>query len=164
MRSLSFSALCFYFSLLLAVPTVLPAAPHRELGQVAWLRNYEEALRQSRETGKPICLLFQEVPGYQGCVQYGRETLSHPLIVQALEEAFVPVAIFNNQPGYDRKILEQFGEPAWNYQVMRFLNEQGKDLIPRKDQVWTPRATAERMIQALKAASRPVPEALEWFR
>ena len=34
-----------------------------ELGQVKWLRNYEVALKQAKAAGKPIMLVFQEVPG-----------------------------------------------------------------------------------------------------
>ena len=34
-----------------------------ELGQVHWGRSLEEAKAQSAESGKPILVLFQEVPG-----------------------------------------------------------------------------------------------------
>lgn len=34
-----------------------------EWGRVDWLRDYDEAVRVARESGKPIFLLFQEVPG-----------------------------------------------------------------------------------------------------
>ena len=34
-----------------------------ELGQVHWGRSLEEAKAQSVESGKPILVLFQEVPG-----------------------------------------------------------------------------------------------------
>ncbi|XAL99692.1 hypothetical protein OT109_19200 [Phycisphaeraceae bacterium D3-23] len=34
-----------------------------ELGRVDWIRNYEEGVAQAEETGKPMLLLFQEVPG-----------------------------------------------------------------------------------------------------
>ena len=35
----------------------------RELGAVAWQRKLEPALDASRATGRPVLLLFQEVPG-----------------------------------------------------------------------------------------------------
>jgi len=63
----------------------------------------------------------------------------------------------NNRPGKSAEILKRFGEPAWNYQVVRYLNASAKDLIPREDQIWTVSATAERMVRALKAAGKPVP-------
>lgn len=34
-----------------------------ELGRVDWIRNYDEGVAQAEETGKPMLLLFQEVPG-----------------------------------------------------------------------------------------------------
>jgi hypothetical protein len=39
------------------------ADPPVELGQVDWGRDLEAAKRQSAETGKPVLVLFQEVPG-----------------------------------------------------------------------------------------------------
>ena len=151
-------------SIVLAISSAISVSAdekHKELGDVDWLRNYDLAVEQSNKTGKPILLLFQEVPGCQGCVNYGQETLKHPLIVDAIEEEFVPLAIFNNvASGHDREILKRFKEPTWNYQVMRFIDSKGKDIIPRKDRVWTPSGTAERMLQALKSAKRPTPDYL----
>ncbi len=40
----------------------LKAAPV-EVGKVNWGRDYEAALASSKESGKPVLLLFQEVPG-----------------------------------------------------------------------------------------------------
>jgi hypothetical protein len=34
-----------------------------ELGTVKWLRDYEAGLKTVKESGKPMFLLFQEVPG-----------------------------------------------------------------------------------------------------
>ena len=34
-----------------------------ELGDVSWLRDLDKATAQAKKTGKPILLLFQEVPG-----------------------------------------------------------------------------------------------------
>ncbi len=34
-----------------------------ELGQVKWQTDHDKALALSAETGKPVFLLFQEVPG-----------------------------------------------------------------------------------------------------
>jgi Thioredoxin-like len=51
---------------------------HRELGGVAWLRDYDRALALAAEQGKPILLLFQEVPGCSTCVRFGQDVLTHP--------------------------------------------------------------------------------------
>ena len=44
---------------------VISQAPRQpiEIGLVRWGRNLEAARKQSSESGKPILLLFQEVPG-----------------------------------------------------------------------------------------------------
>ncbi|MCW8131345.1 MAG: hypothetical protein KIS92_13430 [Planctomycetota bacterium] len=40
------------------------AADHpEELGQVAWLRDYADAQKAAKASGKPILILFMEVPG-----------------------------------------------------------------------------------------------------
>jgi len=80
--------------------------------------------------------------------------------VKAIESEFVPVLIHNNKPGSDAKLLKRFKEPAWNFQVVRFLDAKGADIIPRKDRVWTTPALAARMVAALKKHGRDVPLAL----
>jgi len=131
-----------------------------EVGDVKWQRDLDAAYDLSKESGKPVLILFQEVPGCAGCQKFGREVLSHPRVVEAIESEFVPVLVHNNKPGRDAEILKSFGEPAWNYQVIRFLDSGGKDIIPRKDQVWTVEAVAARMVEALEKADRSVPRYL----
>ena len=61
-------------------------------------------------------VLFQEVPGCEGCQKFGREVLSQPLIVEAIEDLFLPVVVYNNlDQGTDAKLLQRFKESAWNY-------------------------------------------------
>ena len=83
--------------------------------------------------------------------------LSHPLLVEAIESLFIPVAIHNNKSGTDAKILARYKEPAWNNPVVRYVDGEGRDLIPRKDAVYTVSGTASRMVAALVAANRLVP-------
>jgi hypothetical protein len=82
-------------------------------------------------------------------------------MVEAIETEFTPLLIHNNTAGADARLLEQFGEPAWNYQVVRFLDSEAKDLIPRKDQVWTTGPLAARMVAVINKAGRVVPPYLE---
>ena len=81
-------------------------------------------------------------------------------MVELIETHFVPVAVFNNQPGKDAETLRRFKEPAWNYQVVRYLDGDGEDVIPRKDRIWDLKGTATRMAEALEAADREVPKSL----
>jgi Thioredoxin-like len=132
-----------------------------EIGLVHWQRDFFSALAAAGDSGKPILLLFQEVPGCIGCQTFGEQVLSHPLLVEAIEDNFIPVLVYNNRSsGMDKELLERFAEPSWNFQVMRFLNGQGEDIIPRKDRVWTVAETAQRMALALETAHRPVPRYL----
>lgn len=132
-------------------------SPPVETGKVAWGRDLDAALASSAKTGRPLFVLFQEIPGCAGCQQFGRDVMSNPLIVEAIESEFTPLLIHNNKPGKDAEVLQRFGEPAWNFQVVRFLDADAKDIIPRRDQVWDTGGIAERMIATLTKAKRPVP-------
>lgn len=132
-----------------------------EIGTVKWNRDLDAAFAASKKTGKPVFLLFQEVPGCQGCQEFGRKVLSHPLLVEAIEDEFIPVVVFNNRSsGEDKKLLERFNEPAWNFQVIRFLDGNGKDIVKRKDGIWSVDAVTGRMIETLEKQKRPIPNYL----
>jgi hypothetical protein len=128
-----------------------------EAGNVKWGRELNTALASSGQSGKPVFALFQEIPGCAGCKQFGRDVMSNPLLVEAIEAEFTPLLIHNNKGGKDAAVMKRFGEPAWNYQVVRFLNANAEDIIPRKDQVWDTGGIAERMIATLTQVKRPVP-------
>jgi len=132
-----------------------------EVGDVNWTRDYQAALGRSRESGKPIFLFFQEVPGCIGCQDFGQQVLTDPLLVEAIEDEFVPVLVYNNRlTGMDVQLLKRFGETSWNYQVIRFVNADQQDIIPRRDRVWDIGGIAARMAAALEAVDRPVPNYL----
>jgi len=132
-----------------------------EAGKVAWGRDLEAALAASKQSGKPVFALFQEIPGCAGCKQFGRDVMSNSLLVEAIETEFTPLLIRNNKSGKDAEVMQRFGEPAWNFQVVRFLDASAKDIIQRKDQVWDTGGIAARMIATLIAAKRPVPAYLK---
>ena len=82
------------------------------------------------------------------------------MLVEAIEDHFVPVVVYNNQ-AQDAAILKSFQEPSWNNPVVRFLDKDGKDLIKRKGGVYSISALVTRMIASLKAANREVPAFLK---
>ncbi len=125
-----------------------------EVGKVGWGRDHDAALAKAKETGKPVFMLFQEVPGCQGCQNFGKEVLSDPLVIEAIESDFVALLIHNNTGGKDAEILKRYEEPAWNFQVIRFIDSEGKDLIPRKDRVWSIEELVPRMMMALDEAGK----------
>ncbi len=128
-----------------------------ELGRVRWGRDVDAGFREARARARPLFLLFQEIPGCATCVNFGRGPLSHPLLVDAIENEFVPVAVYNNRDGADAAALTRFREPAWNNPVVRFFAPDGSELLERRDGVWDAGGIAGRMVQALQRAKRPVP-------
>ena len=107
------------------------SATPRELGDIQWRRKFDDAVAESKRSRKPLLVLFQEVPGCSTCVNYGDLVLRHPLIVEAAETLFVPVAIYNNIPGDDERVLKAFKETAWNNPVVRIVSADQADLCPR---------------------------------
>jgi len=131
-----------------------------EVGMVRWQRELNDALRDAQAVNKPVFALFQEVPGCAGCKQFGADVLSNPVIVDAIELAFVPLLIHNNTGGRDAEVLAAYQEPAWNYQVVRFLDAAGVDIIERRDRVWETGPLAARMVEALDRCGAEVPPSL----
>lgn len=142
---------------LMAMGPMEPVGNPAELGRVRWGRDLDAGLRLAAETGKPVLVLFQEIPGCQTCRGFGREPLSHPLLVEAIETEFVPVAIYNNREGRDAEVLKRYDEPSWNNPVMRFVDARGDDVLPRRDRVWSTGDVSSRLVEALQASGRPVP-------
>ena len=132
-----------------------------ELGKVSWYRNYDQALAVAKKTGKPVLVLFQEVPGCATCQRYGTSTLSHPLMVEAIENEFVPLAIFNNKGGDDARVLAKYGEPSWNNPVVRIVDAQGKDIVERVAGNYSPRGLYAAMAQALINRKTTIPGYME---
>ena len=87
--------------------------------------------------------------------------MTNKTIISTIENSFVPLLIHNNTGGEDAKILKKYNEPSWNYQVIRFLTSDGKDIIPRKSSVNTLKALSTRMVDALEKAKQPVPAELK---
>ncbi len=130
----------------------------QELGAVEWGRDLNTGLENSKSSGKPVLLLFQEIPGCATCRNFGDGPLSNSLVVDAIENEFHPVAIYNNRGGEDARVLKLFQEPSWNNPVMRFVDSAGADLIPRRDGVYSDHSVLERLEASLIAAKREVPE------
>ncbi len=132
-----------------------------ELGDVLWHRNYQQAVEIARKVDKPIFLLFQEVPGCSTCTSYGKQILSHPLLVEAIETHFVPLCIYNNKEGHDAAILKKFKEPSWNNPVVRLISSDGKDIVPRLASRYSLGFVISGMIEGLRNYGKPIPEYLQ---
>lgn len=128
-----------------------------ELGQVNWLRDYDVALEQSKEQGKPVLILFQEVPGCATCQRFGNKVLSNGLLVDAIENEFIPLAIHNNKGGADKKVLDKYGEPTWNNPVVRIVDENGVNIVARLSGDYTENGLANTMADALFKSGKEIP-------
>ena len=138
----------------------MPQNPE-ELGKVNWLRDLAAGKVEVEKSGKPLLILFQEVPGCSNCTRYGNNTLSHPLIVEAIETYFVPVCIYNNKGGKDGEALKKFGEPAWNNPVVRIVRADYSDVVPRMPDFNSSQQLVAGMKKALDLTGVAVPRYLE---
>ena len=139
-----------------------------ELGKVHWSRDLHKGTLEAKQTGKPLLILFQEVPGCSNCTQYGAGPLSNPLIVEAIESLFVPVCIYNNKGGADAEALQAFGEPAWNNPVVRIVRPNHQDIVPRMTDFRSTARLVGAMLRALDLSGAVPPTYLalleeEWL-
>lgn len=135
--------------------------PPEELGKVNWLRDLAAGKAEAEKSGKPILILFQEVPGCSNCTRFGNSTLSNPLIVEAIETYFVPVCVYNNKGGADAEALKKFNEPAWNNPVVRIVRADYKDVVLRMPDFSSSYALVNGMRRALDLTGAIVPRYLE---
>lgn len=147
-------------SIALSQGTQTPA----ELGKVTWVRDFDQGLARAKKEQKPVFLLFQEVPGCSTCQRYGAEVLSHPLIVEAIESLFIPVAIYNNKGGKDADVLKYYNEPAWNNPVVRIVDANKHNLAARVSGNYTPLAVLNSMLVGLEKSNLVVPTYLAILR
>ncbi|MEM7186864.1 MAG: thioredoxin family protein, partial [Bacteroidota bacterium] len=147
-----------YIPMSIAQTRTNPANQDEELGKVSWLRDYETALQLSKQEGKPVLILFQEVPGCATCRNYGHNVLSHPLMTEAIENEFIPLAIFNNKKGKDLEVLRKYREPTWNNPVVRIVDHKGDNIVPRLASDYSAKGLYKAMERALVGEGIPIPE------
>jgi len=141
-----------------------PSNQSEELGTVSWFRDYNTALSLSEKEGKPVLILFQEVPGCMTCRNYGHNVLSNPLMVDAIENLFIPLAIYNNKKGKDAKVLRQFSEPAWNNPVVRIVDTEGENLVKRVSGNYSQKGLYQAMEEALTNSGKEIPEFMKLLK
>ena len=149
---------CFSIVPVVAQERTNPLQQDQELGKVSWYRDYEVATSMAEKENKPVLILFQEVPGCATCRNYGNKVLSNPLLVEAIEDLFIPLVIHNNKGGKDRQILNQFNEPSWNNPVVRIVDANGNGLAPRVAGNYSAKGLYNAMHTALAKTYAEIPE------
>lgn len=153
--------ICFSFLSSTAQERTNPLQQDQELGKVSWYRDYDVATSLSEKENKPVLILFQEVPGCATCRNYGDDVLSNPLLVEAIEDLFIPLVIHNNKGGKDRAILNQFNEPSWNNPVVRIVDANGGGLAPRVAGNYSAKGLYTAMRTALVKTYAEIPEYMD---
>jgi len=146
--------------LALVFPLLVSGQQSVELGDVHWLRSFREAQTKSAQENKPILILFQEIPGCATCRNYGSQVLTHPLLVEAIETEFIPLAIHNNKGGADAEVLKRYGEPSWNNPVVRIVEQNGDDIVSRLSGNYSAAGLARMMSVALIKSEGSTPDYL----
>lgn len=147
----------------LAQERTQPEKQAQELGKIAWYRDYDQALALAKKNGKPVFLLFQEVPGCSTCRNYGKGVLSNQLLVSIIENEFIPLAVFNNKAGKDKEVLKRYDEPSWNNPVVRIIDAEGKNLIQRIAGNYSKEKVAMEIIQLLEKNQKAIPNELRYL-
>ncbi len=155
--------LTFFFSFSISIlhAQSISFQEHKELGDVHWIRDYDTALQNAKAEDKAVLILFQEVPGCSTCRNYGNNVLTHPLIVETIENFFVPLTIFNNKKGKDLEVLRQYNEPTWNNPVVRIVNASGKDIVKRVNGNYSKLGLIDAMMEAIIQSGHLVPDYLD---
>lgn len=161
MRLTIISTVFFLLTTMLMHAQEISFQEHKELGDVHWHRDYETGLEKASQEKKPVLILFQEVPGCATCRNYGSNVLSHPLIVETIENYFIPVTIFNNKRGKDLEILNKYNEPTWNNPVVRIVNSKGKDIVKRVNGNYSEAGLVDAMMEGLIQSGHLVPDYLD---
>jgi len=157
-KKIGFLALCMCFITINAQERTNPNDQPVELGKVSWYRDYDEAQALAKSQNKKILVFFQEVPGCSTSTGYGNDVLRHPLMIEAIEDEFIPVVVYNNQSGKDKITLEKFKEPSWNNPVVRIVDTNGKDVVKRVANDYTAIGLYNAMQVALKVSKKSIPE------
>lgn len=153
--------LCFFLAV--AQEKTDPSNQSEELGKISWYRDYDEAIAIAQKEEKDILILFQEVPGCMTCRNYGHQVLSYPLLAEAAENIFVPLAIYNNKKGKDLKILQKYKEPTWNNPVVRIINTEGENIVNRVANNYSMNGLFDAMKKAIDKSDKAMPAYLKIF-
>ena len=124
-----------------------------EEGSVEWIRDIDVVFATAKELNKPVFLLFNEIPGCSTCTHFGQDVLCDPTILELIESSFVAGLVNNRgRSNSDKKALKLFKEPMLNNPVVLFVDGDGRNIIPRRDGIYSAREMKQRMLECLRVA------------
>jgi hypothetical protein len=155
--TLSAAVCSFLFAGLAGANEVPSQALPAELGAISWQRDLEGSLAAAAAGDGIVLVFFVRIGDARKQIEFGEAVLSNPLLVEAIETEFLPVAIYETGPGEHERVRHRYSEAAADGPVLRFLDPQGSDILPRGEAVWTVHDVAQRLVSALTARGRGVP-------
>jgi hypothetical protein len=140
---------------ILRLAPLLKSPIQGELGAVRYeTSSVEEAKKIAQERNMPIFCIQAEVPGD---IESGKDVLSHPLIVEALESMFVCAAPKIPRKEFEDRYKPSAGRKAW-YTTINFLDANGEELVPAigGDTLVVP-VIVDCIVRVLTQCKRPIP-------
>jgi len=128
------------------------------LGRVRWMTSLEEAQVLADAEDMPILILHQNVSDNGRSLEYGTTVLDHPLVVEAIESLFIPVAFFQGGSGMDETYADLLGDLAPSALEVWITDSDFNDVAPRLGESHTIHELLGAMIEAYGWRGKDVPE------
>lgn len=96
------------------------------LGSIRWETDFRVSKQRSFLEHKPLLILFTGFQDEEQAAEYGRTVLHNPLIKEAIEENFIPLAINNQDQTDSHNVMNFFHEPHHNLPVIRVYDPASK--------------------------------------
>ena len=92
--------------------------------------SFEQALEESKETDKPVLIIFQIFHGVPAAVAIGKTVLSHPLLIEAADSLFITVSVdVGGTTQHDVRLLSRYHESRNHETAIHIVNSKGQDLV-----------------------------------
>lgn len=134
---------------------------YQTLGRIHYEPSYSRAREVAQTTNRPLFIIVSENTETRACQEFGRDVLSHPLIVEAAESLFVRVVV--DSPASIKRSLRKGNRKGCNSPEVRVVDARsGKDIVPLVADVrLTVGAVASAMVYALKKIGVSIPHYLK---
>jgi hypothetical protein len=77
-------------------------------------------------------------------------------MTEAIDNEFIPLAIFNNKKGKNLDLLKKHKEPTWNNPTVRIVNINGENIVNRLASNYSSIAPYSAMINALESSGNSI--------